>query len=111
MKTYCWVKSGLSTAVPSVCRLHDGLWAEHYPSTRNYLCFAPSMNSTMDFSKKPLEDGVVDSPLKKKVKVSIIYSASSLLATEVRVLVATMSLCVVVRCCKGKYTRMLNKIR
>ena len=111
MKFFCWVKSGLSTVVPSVCRLHDGLWAERYLSTRNYLCSALSMNSTMDFSEKPLEDGVVDSPLKKNMKVSIIYSASSLLATEVRVLVATMSLCVVVRCCKGKYTRMLSKVR
>ena len=80
-------------------------------STRNFLCSTPSMNSTMDFSKKPLEDGVVDSPLKKNMKDFVIYSASSLLATEVRVLVATMSLFVVVRCCKEKYTRMLSKVR
>ena len=79
-------------------------------STRNFLCSAPSMNSTIDFSKKPLEDGVVDSPLKKKVKVFVIYSASSLLATEVPVLVTTMLLCVVVRCCKEKYMRMLSKV-
>ena len=80
-------------------------------SMRNFLCSDPFMNSTMDFSKKPLEDGVVDSPLKKSVKVFVIYSASSLLATEVWVLFATMLLCVVVRCCKGKYTRMLSKVR
>lgn len=36
-------------------------------STGNFLCSAPSVNSTMDFSKKLVDDGVVDSPLEKKV--------------------------------------------
>ena len=66
-------------------------------STGNFMCSTPSMNSTMDFFKKPLEDGIVDSPLKKNVKVSVNYSASSLLATEVQVPDATMSVSDVVR--------------
>ena len=71
-------------------------------STRNFLCSSPSMNSTMDFYMKPLEDGVVDSPLKKNVKVSVIYSALFLLATKVQVPDATMSLCDVVRLMQRK---------
>ena len=71
-------------------------------SVGNFLCSAPSMNSTMDFSMKPLEDGVVDCPLKKNVKVFVIYSASSLLATEVQVPDATMSLCDVIRLMQKK---------
>ena len=47
-------------------------------STGNFLCSAPSMNSTMDFSKKQVEDGVVDSPIEKKGKVAVGNSASSL---------------------------------
>lgn len=39
-------------------------------STGNFLCSAPCVNSTMDFSKKPIEDGVVDSSLEKKVQLS-----------------------------------------
>ena len=70
--------------------------------TRNFLCSAPSMNSTIDFSMKPLEDGVVDNTLKKNMKVSVIYSASSLLATEVQVPDATMSLCDVVKLMQRK---------
>ena len=77
-------------------------------STGNFLFSVPSMNSTMDFSMKPLEDGVVDSPLKKNVKVSIIYSASSLLATEVQVPNATMSLCDVVRLMQRKVYKDAN---
>ena len=71
-------------------------------NTRNFLCSAPSMNLTMDFSMKPLEDGVVNSPLKKNMKVSVIYSASSLLATEVHVPDATISLCDVIRLMQKK---------
>ena len=56
----------------------------------------------MDFSKKPLEDVVVDSPLKKNVKVFVSYSASSLFATEVQVPDATMSLSDVVRLMQRK---------
>ena len=36
------------------------------------------MNSTMDFSKKRVEDGVVDSPIEKKGKVAVGNSTSSL---------------------------------
>ena len=56
----------------------------------------------MDFSMKPLEDGVVDSPFKKNVKVSVIYLASSLLTIEVQVPNATTSLCDVVRLMQRK---------
>ena len=35
-------------------------------STGNFLCSAPSLNSTMDFSKKPMEGDVVDSVLERK---------------------------------------------
>ena len=35
-------------------------------STGNFLCSTPSLNSTMDFSKKPMEDEVVNSVLEKK---------------------------------------------
>ena len=58
-------------------------------STGNFLCSAPSVNSTMDFSKKQVEDGVVDSPIEKKVKVAIENSASSLHTKERKA--ATMS--------------------
>ena len=75
-------------------------------STGNFLCSAPSMNSTMDFSKKPLEDE--DNPLKKNVKVSIVYLASSSLATKVQVPVATMSLCDVVRLMQRKVYKDAN---
>ena len=44
----------------------------------NFLCSAPSVNSTMDFSKKRVEDGMVDNPIEKKVKVAIVYSPLSL---------------------------------
>ena len=40
------------------------------------------MNLTVDFSKKRVEDGVVDSPIEKKVKVVVVYSPSSLHAKE-----------------------------
>ena len=42
-------------------------------STGNFLCFAPLVYSTMDFSKKALEDGVVDNPVEKKVQVAVVY--------------------------------------
>ena len=51
-------------------------------STGNFLCSTPSMNSTMDFSKKQVEDGVVDTPIEKKVKVAVGNSALSLHANE-----------------------------
>ena len=46
-------------------------------STGNFLCFAPLVNSTMDFSEKLIKDGIVDSPIEKKVHVKVVYSSSS----------------------------------
>ena len=64
-------------------------------STENFLCSAPSVNSTMDFSKKRVEDGVVDNPIEKKGKVIVGNSASSLHAKERKA--AMMSVSDVVR--------------
>ena len=69
-------------------------------STRNFLFSAPLVNSTMDFSKKRLEDGVMDSPIEKKVKVAVKNSASSLHAKERKA--ATMSVSDVVRLMRRK---------
>ena len=64
-------------------------------SIGNFLCSAPLVNSTMDFSKKRVEDGVVDSPIEKKVKVAVVNSTSSLHAKEHKA--ATISVYNVVR--------------
>ena len=69
-------------------------------STGNFLCSAPSVNSTMDFSKKPVEDGVVDSPLEKKVQFCDLDRPSTLRATEVEA--STMSLSTIVRLMQKK---------
>ena len=69
-------------------------------STGNFLCSAPSVNSTMDFSKKLVEDGVVDSLVEKKVQVAIVYLLSSLHAKEHKV--ASMSISDVVRLMQRK---------
>ena len=69
-------------------------------SMGNFLCSAPSVNSTMDFWKKRVEDGVVDSPIEKKVKVAVGNSASSLHANEQKA--ATMSVSDVVRLMRKK---------
>ena len=69
-------------------------------STGNFLCFAPSVNSTMDFSKKRVEDGVVDNPIEKKVKVAVGNSVSSLHAKEWKA--ATMLVSDVVRLMRRK---------
>ena len=69
-------------------------------SMGNFLCSAPSVNSTMDFSKKRMEDGVVDSPIEKKVKVAVRNSTSSLHAKERKA--ATMSVSDVVRLMRRK---------
>ena len=69
-------------------------------STGNFLCSAPAVNSTMDFSKKRVEDGVVDNPIEKKVKVAVGNSASSLHANEQKA--ATMSVSDVVRLMRRK---------
>ena len=69
-------------------------------STGNFLCSAPSMNSTMDFSKKGVEVGVVDSLIEKKGKVAVENSASSLHAKERKA--ATMLVSDVVRLMRRK---------
>ena len=40
-------------------------------STGNFLCSAPTINSTMDFSVKPIEEGVVDSAPNNKLRLQI----------------------------------------
>ena len=45
-------------------------------STGNFLCLAPMVNSTMDFSVKPIEEGVVDSPPNNKLCLPISCSPS-----------------------------------
>ena len=52
------------------------------------------------FSKKQVEDGVVDSPIEKKVQVAVVFSPSSLHAKESKV--ATMSLSDVIRLMQRK---------
>ena len=47
-------------------------------STGNFLCSAPTVNSTMDFSVKPIQEGVVDSPPNSKLCVPISCSPSPL---------------------------------
>ena len=54
----------------------------------------------MDFSKKQVEDGVVDSPIEKKRKVAVGNSASSLHAKERKA--ATMLVSDVVRLMRRK---------
>ena len=49
----------------------------------------------MDFSKKPVENGVVDSPVEKKVQVAFVYSPSSQYAKQRKA--ASMSVSDVVR--------------
>ena len=69
-------------------------------STGNFLCSAPLVNSTMDFSNKRVKDGMVDSPIEKKGKVAVGNSASSLHAKEWEA--ATMSVFDVVRLMRRK---------
>ena len=69
-------------------------------STGNFLCSTPSVNSTMDFSKKRVEDRVVDSPIEKKGKVAVGNPASSPHAEEWKA--ATMSVSDVVRLMRRK---------
>ena len=47
-------------------------------STGNFLCSVPTVNSTMDFSVKPIEEGVVDSPPNSKLRLPISCSPSPL---------------------------------
>ena len=53
-------------------------------STGNFLCSAPTLNSTMDFSGKHVEDGVVDSPPKKKPRLLVSCSPTPLRSREAR---------------------------
>ena len=69
-------------------------------NTGNFLCSAPSVNSTVDFSKKRVEDGMVDSLVEKKVKVTVVYSPSSLHTKESKA--ATLSVFDVVRLMRRK---------
>ena len=69
-------------------------------SMGNFLCSAPFVNSTMDFSKKRVEDGVVDSLIEKKVKVAIRNSASCMHAKQRKA--ATMLVSDVVRLMRRK---------
>ena len=47
-------------------------------STGNFLCSAPTVNSTMDFSIKPINEGMVDSPPNTKLHMPISCSPSPL---------------------------------
>ena len=47
-------------------------------STGNFLCSTPTVNSIMDFSIKPIEEGVVDSPPNSKLRLPISCSPSPL---------------------------------
>ena len=49
----------------------------------NFLCSAPTMVSTMDFSAKHVEDGVVDSPPEKNPCLVVLCSPSPLHSTDV----------------------------
>ena len=53
-------------------------------SMGNFLCSAPTVNSTMDFSIKPIEEGVVDSPLNSKLRLPILRSPSPLRSMDRR---------------------------
>ena len=53
-------------------------------STGNFLCSAPTVNSTMDFSVKHIEDGVVDSPPNSKLRLPISCSPSPLRSMHCR---------------------------
>ena len=75
-------------------------------STGNFLCSAPSMNSTMDFSKKRVKDRVVDNPIEKKGKVVVGNSASSLHAKDRKA--AMMSVSDVVRLMRRKVCEDAN---
>ena len=52
-------------------------------NTGNFLYSTPTVNSTMDLSKKLVEDGVVDSVLDQKVRFSVLCFPSFLELVEV----------------------------
>ena len=68
-------------------------------STGNFLCSAPSLNSTMDFSKKRMEDEVVDSVLERKSEQFPVLD-SKVSATDVQA--STSSLSTIVRLMQRK---------
>ena len=43
-------------------------------STRSFLCSAPTLNSSMDFSIKHIEDGVVNNPPNKIALASVVFA-------------------------------------
>jgi hypothetical protein len=53
-------------------------------STGNFMCSAPTINSTMDFAIKHIEDGVVDSPPEKKPRLPVSCSPSPLRSRDAR---------------------------
>ena len=53
-------------------------------STGNFLCSAPTVNSTMDFSVKPIKEGVVDSHPNSKLRLPISCSPSPLRSMDCR---------------------------
>ena len=53
-------------------------------STGNFLCSTPTINSTMDFFVKPIEEGVVDSPLNSKLRLPILCSPLPLCSMDCR---------------------------
>ena len=53
-------------------------------STGNFLCSTPTVNSTMDFFVKPIEEGVVDSPPNSKLHLPISCSPSPLCSMDRR---------------------------
>ena len=70
-------------------------------STGNFLCSAPSLNSTMDFSKKRMEDEVVDSVLERKSEqFPVLDSPSKVSAMDVQA--STSSLSTIVRLMQRK---------
>ena len=76
-------------------------------STGNFLCSAPSLNSTMDFSKKPMEDEVVDSVLERKSEqFPMLDSPSKVSATDVQA--PPSSLSTIVRLMQRKVYRDAN---
>ena len=85
------IASGSTTpalALPCQASVDSILDYEQYVilSTGNFLCSAPTVNSTMDFSVKPIEEGVVDSPPNTKLCMLISCSPSPLRSMHRRAL-------------------------
>ena len=65
-------------ALPSLQRLYPQLRTVCDIEHKIFLSSAPTVNSTMDFSVKPIEEGVVDSPPNSKLCLPVLYSPSPL---------------------------------